>query len=206
MSLHGVDVVLPDDAPSITSDYRTALDVNFDIRPFRHTGIDIAGIEGRTAAIAALDGTVDNAATYYSGGNCVTIYHGTDRHGRDLVSGYFHLSQLLVDDGAIVPRGGIVGTVGMTGTTSGSVPHLHFNLFYGRGLRGLPFGHYFYDAHVNPHLYWYDGPGKVTLFDPARSYDIPNKLTYPVVGRSLAARAEANAAALAASRAVRPAR
>lgn len=200
MSLHGVEVVLPEDAPSISSDYRTALDVNYDIRPFRHTGIDIAGLEGRTPAIAVLDGIVDRAENYYSGGNCVTVYHGTDFERRDLVSGYFHLDRLLVDDGMVLARGDIVGTIGMTGTTSGSVPHLHYNLFRGRNLRGTPFGHYFYDAHVNPHHFWHDGPGRVTLFDPTRHYDNPRGATYPVFGRTQAAQGEVQAAAIAATR------
>lgn len=183
MSLHGVKVELPSSAASILSDYRTALDVNFAVRPFRHTGIDIAGYEGSTPVIAALDGTVDAARYYFSGGNCIVLYHGVDALGLDLVTGYFHLDRMLVQSGEFVRRGDLLGYVGMTGTTAGSVPHLHYNVFSGRGLKGTPFGHYFYNAHVNPHLYWHDGPGKVTMFDANTQFLRPLGATYPVPGR-----------------------
>jgi murein DD-endopeptidase MepM/ murein hydrolase activator NlpD len=184
MSLHGVDVTLPADAPSIISDYRTGLDANLEPRPFRHTGIDIAGTDDRTPVIAAMDGTVDEAGYLKSGGHRVVLHHATDDAGRDLLTAYFHLSRILVAPGNPVRRGDVLGLIGMTGTTSGSVPHLHYNVFAGAQLRQRHFLDYFYTRHVNPHLYWHDGPGRVTLFRPDRTY--PNRLgaTFPVPGRA----------------------
>lgn len=194
--LHGVPVELPADAPSIVSDFRTALDVNFDVRPFRHTGIDIAGREGVTPVIAAMDGVVDDARSYFSGGKSVTVFHGQDRRGNDIVSISIHLSHILVSAGTAVSRGDILGLVGMTGTTSGSVPHLHFGLFAARGIRGGAYGHYFYSAYVNPHHYWHDGAGRVTMFEPGRTYPKSLGTTYPVPRRSHLADFEARAAAM----------
>jgi hypothetical protein len=184
VSLHGVSVTLPPDAPSIISDYRTALDVDLRVRPFRHTGIDIAGVDGSTPVIAAMDGLVEEATSRRSGGNQVALYHGTDVDGRDVMTMYFHMSTILVAAYQQVARGDVLGFVGVTGTTSGRVPHLHFNMFVAAHRRGRHFLDYFYSAHVNPHYYWHDGPGRVTLFRSGGSYTRRLGATYPVPGRS----------------------
>ncbi|HOX42837.1 MAG TPA: M23 family metallopeptidase [Myxococcota bacterium] len=87
----------------------------------RHYGVDIDGRLGDpVAAIGA--GTVVMAAPdrYYSGGTLVVD------HGLRLFSMYFHLSELLVEAGARVERGQILGKVGSSGRSTG--PHLHLSV------------------------------------------------------------------------------
>jgi murein DD-endopeptidase MepM/ murein hydrolase activator NlpD len=180
-------VAVPPDAPSIISDYGSWLDTNLAMRPFPHTGIDIAGEEGKTPVIAAMDGFVEEARHVYSGGNYVALFHGQDGRGNDLITIYFHLARILARPGAEVARGAVLGLVGNSGTTAGSVPHLHYSVFVGPDLRRRHFSAYFYTAHQDPHRYWHDGPGRVTLFKPGARYGNRQGATYPAPGRGEAA-------------------
>jgi hypothetical protein len=96
-----------------------------------HTGVDVAASEG-TPVAAMLPGVVVLAAP--SGqvagyGNVVVL-----QHGPALFSLYAHLSRMLVQRGAVVPGGAVLGQVGRTaGTPSDpaklfdvSGAHLHF--------------------------------------------------------------------------------
>lgn len=47
-------------------------------------------------------------------------------HGLDVFTNYGHLSKLLVEEGAIVDKGDVIGLSGNTGRTSG--PHLHWGV------------------------------------------------------------------------------
>jgi murein DD-endopeptidase MepM/ murein hydrolase activator NlpD len=47
-------------------------------------------------------------------------------HGRGLISMYFHLASILVEEGDRVKRGEVIGQSGESGRSSG--PHLHFGL------------------------------------------------------------------------------
>ncbi len=76
---------------------------------------------------------------YFAGESChthpcahaVTILHGDGT----LATNYWHLDKVLVKKGDIVEQGDTIGTVGLTGITSG--PHLHFSVQVDR-------------VHVNP--------------------------------------------------------
>lgn len=84
-----------------------------------HGGIDIAAPVG-TAVKAAACGTVNVAAPQDNGyGTMVCI-----RHSTAFVTCYAHLSSMAVSKGMVVGRGQPIGSVGMTGRTSGA--HLHF--------------------------------------------------------------------------------
>ena len=89
-----------------------------------HAGIDIGAPIG-TPVWAAAPGTVIQAG-YASGyGTLVLVSHGS-YNGRDIVTGYAHMSALLVSVGQRVGRGQEVGRVGNEGNSTG--PHLHFEV------------------------------------------------------------------------------
>jgi murein DD-endopeptidase MepM/ murein hydrolase activator NlpD len=89
-----------------------------------HAGIDIGAPYG-TSVWSADDGTVVYAG-YASGyGTLVLISHGTVG-GKDITTGYAHMSALLVSEGQHVSRGQQVGRVGNEGNSTG--PHLHFEV------------------------------------------------------------------------------
>ncbi|MEO8198320.1 MAG: M23 family metallopeptidase [Thermoanaerobaculia bacterium] len=85
-----------------------------------HGGTDFKAVPG-TVVFAAADGVVALAAGQYFAGNAVYIDHGDG-----LVSMCFHLSEILVENGAKVKRGQAIGKVGATGRVTG--PHLHFGV------------------------------------------------------------------------------
>jgi murein DD-endopeptidase MepM/ murein hydrolase activator NlpD len=89
-----------------------------------HAGIDIGAPYG-TSVWSADEGTVVYAG-YASGyGTLVLVSHGTVG-GRDLTTGYAHMSALLVSAGQHVSRGELVGRIGSEGNSTG--PHLHFEV------------------------------------------------------------------------------
>jgi len=92
--------------------------------PRKHSGIDIAVEEG-TPIVAPNRGIVRLAEFLLSGGNTVIMDHGLD-----LSSTYMHLHTLAVEEGQLVERGELIGTVGMTGYATG--PHLHWEVNIGQ--------------------------------------------------------------------------
>ena len=94
-----------------------------------HTGADFAASSG-TPVMAAADGTVGLAEEHFFSGNSVFIDHGDG-----LVTMYFHLKELFVEQGQRVTRGAVIGSVGSTGRSTG--PHLHFGARW-RGARVDP--------------------------------------------------------------------
>ena len=97
-----------------------------------HTGDDLNGIGGMNTDLGdpvfcTADGLVVYAGEPSPGwGKLVVIAH-TAADGRPLHSMYAHLHRIDVAPGALVPRGGKVGTVG---TANGYYPaHLHFAMF-----------------------------------------------------------------------------
>lgn len=167
---HGVPLVMPPEAPSIISDYFSAHGVlgglrseYADVRP-RHGGIDIIGEIG-TPVLAAAAGVVVAADFDPIAGNLVQIGHSGSNGDAALVTEYIHLEKILVEAGEMVHRGQQIGTLGITGTgTTPERPHLHVET-----------------GGTNPHLHWYDGPGRVTCFSEERVSDQDQTaLTYPV--------------------------
>jgi hypothetical protein len=92
--------------------------------PRRHTGLDIAADTG-TPVVSPNRGIVRLAEFLLSGGNTVIIDHGLG-----LSSTYMHLDLINVEPGQLVERGGLIGTVGMTGYATG--PHLHWEVNIGQ--------------------------------------------------------------------------
>ncbi|MFZ9621859.1 MAG: M23 family metallopeptidase, partial [Prochlorococcaceae cyanobacterium] len=85
-----------------------------------HTGVDFAAPTG-TGVLAALPGRVVLAEELSGYGLTVVL-----DHGQGLSTLYAHLERIAVPLGAALEQGQELGSVGMTGRTSG--PHLHFEL------------------------------------------------------------------------------
>lgn len=89
----------------------------------RHSGLDLAAKKG-TPVKAANSGTVRLAMMLKVTGNTIIIDHGLN-----IYSSYAHLDKLLVEEGAEVKKGDIIGEVGSTGFSTG--PHLHWTTTIG---------------------------------------------------------------------------
>jgi murein DD-endopeptidase MepM/ murein hydrolase activator NlpD len=85
-----------------------------------HEGLDIATAVG-TAVYATADGVVIFAGRHGGLGRMVMISHGNALRTR-----YAHLSRTTVNVGDRVSRGTKLGTVGMSGSSTG--PHLHYEV------------------------------------------------------------------------------
>ena len=100
--------------------------INGNLDPdYFHKGLDFAGASG-SKIVAPERGKIilsgRESRGFVVNGNCIFIDHG---HG--VVSGYLHLSELLVKEGDFVNKGQIIGKVGSTGIASG--PHLHWGMY-----------------------------------------------------------------------------
>jgi len=93
-----------------------------------HNGTDF-GVPYGTAVYAADDGEVaiGNNGRYQYGKYIVV------KHANNLATLYAHLSKQVVEQGAIVKKGELIGYGGSTGYSTG--PHLHFGLYWAPSLR-----------------------------------------------------------------------
>jgi murein DD-endopeptidase MepM/ murein hydrolase activator NlpD len=85
-----------------------------------HTGIDQKGDAG-TPVRAINNGRVVLIADHFFTGNTLFL-----DHGGGIISMYFHLDKVLVNDGDIINKGQTIGLVGATGRVTG--PHLHWGI------------------------------------------------------------------------------
>jgi len=85
-----------------------------------HTGIDIAGEEGKTV-VCASEGTVSVTGYDDANGHYIIV-----NHKNDITTVYAHLSKVCVKEGDIVSPDIKIGEVGSTGISTG--PHLHFEV------------------------------------------------------------------------------
>lgn len=86
----------------------------------QHDGVDIANEEG-TPIYAAMDGKVTYAGWVSGYGNTVMMEH---KYGYATL--YGHMKTVLVNDGAIIKSGQVIGKMGSTGNSTG--PHVHFEV------------------------------------------------------------------------------
>ena len=97
-----------------------------------HNGLDMAGPMG-TPIYATADGIVGRAQWVNGYGNFIEVNHGGGMQTR-----FGHLSQLLVQQGARVEKGQLIGRMGSTGRSTGS--HLHYEVrIDGRPVNPTPF-------------------------------------------------------------------
>lgn len=169
-----IAVIMPANAPSISQEFLT------DTNSAGHIGIDVIGKVGMPV-IAASSGQVAESFSEPMYGNRVVIDHGPDATGNRTLTVYKHLKDRLVSKGDTVSRGQQIGTMGTTGMLGGGIPHLHFELFR----EAKPSG----PQPADPHLFWANGVGRVTCFDPAASpsesmESTSFRSTYPVPCRA----------------------
>ncbi len=107
---------------AVTSGFGVARVFNKVLRS-RHWGVDFAGQLGAPVR-AANRGVVALVADLYYSGSTILIDHGAG-----LVTGYFHLSRVLVVPGDTVDVGQLIGRVGSSGRVTRS--HLHWFAAYG---------------------------------------------------------------------------
>ncbi|MCY0149738.1 M23 family metallopeptidase [Hoeflea sp. G2-23] len=160
-------VVMPAGAPSISQQFL------FTTSDAKHLGIDVIGAVG-DPVIAVADGYVAGSYSEPMYGNRVVVEHGPDATGRRIVAVYKHLDSRQVAKGTMVMRGQQLGTIGTTGVLGGGrFPHLHFEIYRQNGSSG--------ETPTDPQIFWVNGPGQVTCFDPAITYDATVfRSTYPV--------------------------
>ena len=113
-------------------EYRSAVPINTTF----HSGLDFAAPVGEQVT-APLPGTVALAQDLITKGLAVVL-----DHGQGVLSGYWHLSEISVEEGDFVETGDLVGLVGSSGISLG--PHLHWEV----RIHGVP---------VNPQQFLY-GP------------------------------------------------
>lgn len=104
----------------VTAGYGGARSYNGGPFEIFHTGVDFGGSVGTPIAAPAA-GTVVYSGTLELRGGTLIIDHGLGVH-----SGYYHLSEILVEEGQRVEAGEIVAHGGSTGLSTG--PHLHWEL------------------------------------------------------------------------------
>lgn len=102
----------------------------------QHDGIDFMATIG-TPVYATADGVVATAGRTGGSGNCVEIAHGYNYHTL-----YAHLSEILVEEGAQVKRGEIIGKVGSSGKST--IPHLHYEVRF-KGEAENPVNYFYLD-------------------------------------------------------------
>lgn len=170
-----VAVYLPANAPSISQQFNPVPGEGALIQG-AHNGIDLFVPSG-TPVIAPADGTVVEVSHSFAYGNSIVIDHGRARQGRRLRTRYLHLERPLVKVGEKVVRGRKIGLSGMSGLLAG-FPHLHFEV-----LEADDAGRF---QPRNPHLFWQNGVGRVTCFDPGKPQTASKPgLTYPVPCRPM---------------------
>lgn len=90
-----------------------------------HRGMDYAAAYG-SPIVAAADGVIRYAGWHGGHGKFVQI-----QHGGGLGTGYGHMSRIVVQSGARVAQGQVIGYVGSTGLSTG--PHLHYEVYRNGG-------------------------------------------------------------------------
>jgi len=110
-----------------------------------HYGIDVAAALG-SKIITPIDGVVINKESKSAGHTLGVVKEG-------MILTFSHMDKRFFHDGQCVKRGTVVGTVGLTGQTSG--PHVHV----GYGVKsatgdGIDYGRYFYKF-TDPKLFFY---------------------------------------------------
>ena len=184
-----IEIVYPDNAPGIASDFKSRLGINGQMRPAHlvHQGIDIKGPVGQPI-IAVADGIVLDAVVEECWGPTIVIDHGTAYDGKRLIALYGHLGEMIVESGSKIVRGQLIGRLGDNEHNFKciyGVRHLHFQIGqkYRSDNREHQWGWSFFledgNRSLNPHLYWEGGIGIITCFNP-KSNPKTGYITYPV--------------------------
>ncbi|MBT4888586.1 MAG: hypothetical protein HON65_03420 [Rhodospirillales bacterium] len=136
-----------------------------------HSGIDFATAQPGKLILATADGYAYQMVEA-TGQVAVRIQHSKKyRRTRSDGSGQFYefvmnsdyehmFSTNISPAGRKVQRGEVIGILGELKPGSDQIKYLHYGLTVGRII----------DGHANPHLFWANGPGKLSCFDPDQEY------------------------------------
>jgi murein DD-endopeptidase MepM/ murein hydrolase activator NlpD len=117
---------LPPGPPIITSGYHDQYNTaGYPRRLGPHSGVDIPAPVGHPV-YAVHAGEVYRSEYHKRFGGHIKIKDGDKRNRAQ----YMHLDSRMVEVGDHVQRGQQIGTVGMTGTLTGGIPHLHLAMLY----------------------------------------------------------------------------
>tara|TARA_B110000208_G_C11600051_1_gene369677 strand:- start:95 stop:736 length:642 start_codon:yes stop_codon:yes gene_type:complete len=177
----------PSGVPKIASEFGSYTGVNGKTRNSAHQGIDIRGRVGQEI-LAVADGTVLEATVEKCWGPTIAVNHGIAIDGNKIIALYGHVGEMLVAEGDKLKRGQLIARLGNNQHKFKciyGVRHLHFQIgrkYRGRN-KGIYWGHSYFlrdgKKGINPHLYWADGPKKVTCFKSGKKYK-RGTITYPV--------------------------
>ena len=178
----------PSGAPKIASGFGSYVAITGGTRRNAHQGIDITGNNGQEI-LAVADGTVLEATVEKCWGPTIAVDHGNGIDGRKIIALYGHVGEILVAEGDKVKRGQLIARLGNNQHNFKciwGVRHLHFQIgqeYRDQSNKGNSWGHSYFlkdgKRGINPHLYWADGPNKVTCFEPNKKYK-QGTITYPV--------------------------
>ncbi len=165
-----IDVVMPPNARSIRQQYKPA--PSADRFGEAHLGIDVIGPPG-DPILAPAPGRVIASFIEPFYGTQLILEHGPDASGRTYRTRYWHLQSRDVKRGDAVARGQKIAGLGRSGVLAAGILHLHFEV-----LQEVSPGRF---ETLDPQLLWIDGVGRVTCFEPGRTYsDRVFRMTYPV--------------------------
>jgi len=177
-------IIYPNNAPLISSDFRSWKNTKGGTRKKMHNGIDITGEIG-DPILAAADGVIFKTENHPKWGLSITIDHGQTNNGKQIMTVYYHNHLNLVKEGDKVSLGNQIGELGHCPKCL--TPHLHFSVWEKRN-RYTPLGNFagigkpgkdWYP--VSPHTFWFDGPYKITCYEPSlKTSNTSFKIIYPV--------------------------
>jgi murein DD-endopeptidase MepM/ murein hydrolase activator NlpD len=125
-ALNALPLATPSQAGGVSSGFGARLDP-FNEQLAFHSGVDFSGPSG-SAVRATASGIIVFAGPQGAYGNTVEIDHGYGIRTR-----YGHLAKILVQVGAAIDKGAIVGKLGSTGRSTG--PHVHYEVWYDNAVR-----------------------------------------------------------------------
>ena len=180
-------IILPENSPPITSDYKSQWGANDGKRKKKHGGVDFIIVVG-SPIIAAADGKVYGVKNNDKCiGNQVAIDFGKSPDGTRLYATHMHVGKIHVKSGDKVKRGQLIADAGDEVKTrcGGGIAHLHFHMSKrkGKGTNGSSWGSWRYlggpGGWINPHEYWTGGIGRPECFVEGKEYP-EGLITIPV--------------------------
>lgn len=109
------------DADCVISTFGSRRTYNDDPKVYYHTGLDLGYCKGTDVFAPGKGKVVGALPGMIVRGNTIVIDHGLG-----VYTIYMHLDNILVEEGAMVERGQLIGIIGNTGRSTG--PHLHFEV------------------------------------------------------------------------------
>ena len=169
----------------ILSDFGVMSGVNTRPRDHIHQGIDIIGSKNEPI-IAVADGKVLQTTVEDCWGSTLVVDHGESKDGKKLIVIYAHVGKFKVKENDYIKRGEIIAYLPekVEFMCMARVRHLHLQIgqkYCQKEEKNNWACKYFikdfYNS-LNPHVYWADGPNKVSCFEEDNKYS-KGTLTYP---------------------------